>query len=126
MKTANLASELSHFTGTEKYHHHGIPGCGSIQLTDGCAYLREKANCYWLFDILVSILGEIKDEEFWSIKLKKNKLGGADFTVDDGNGKILYKQRIEYTDFPLESVAMFGSDQRFCGGPVVIMLTSEY
>jgi hypothetical protein len=50
----------------------------------------------------------------------------AIFTVDDGNGNILYTQNIEYTDFPLDEVHLFVSDLREYGNSPVVMLPSEY
>lgn len=117
--------DLSNFTGTESYHSHAILGTGLIYLTEGCHYLREKSSCYWLFDIISSILPEIKGEEFWSVRLKKTG-NEAIFTVDDGNGNILYTQNIEYTDFPLDEVHLFVSDLREYGNSPVVMLPSEY
>ena len=123
MKTLTQ-NDLDQFTGTEEYHVHSILGTGKIMLTDGCRYLAEKGT-FWLFDIISSILPEIKGEEFWSVRLKKTGTEAV-FTVDDGNGNILYTQNIEYTDFPLDEVHLFVSDLREYGNPVVVMLPSEY
>ena len=117
--------DLDQFTGTENYHTHSIAGFGKISLTDGANYLKSAGKCHWLFDIISSLLPEIKGEEFWSVRLKKTG-SAAVFTVDDGNGKILYTQNIEYTDFPLDAVHLFVSDLREYGNPVVVMLPSEY
>jgi hypothetical protein len=40
--------------------------------------------------------------------LIKNKTGnGAMLTCGDGNGHTVYTKRIEYTDFPLDTVKLF-------------------
>ncbi len=126
MKTqSEIQRALGNFYGTEQYYGHSLPGCKTIQLTDGCAYLREAAECFWLFDIIASILGEpkIKPEEFLSIKLKV-KDNEAVFTADDGNNNILYTQKIEYTSFPLDEINLFLV--KYTGTPAIIMLPSEY
>jgi len=48
----------------------------------------------------------------------------AEFTIDNGNGKILSSQQIPFTDFPLEKVKLYGQynhDEK-----LVIFLPSEY
>ena len=38
---------------------------------------------------------------------------------DDGNGRIVFSKDIEYTDFPLDEIVFYFTDN-------VLMLTSEY
>ena len=51
------------------------------------------------------------------------KDGKATAQIEDGNGKVLKKQKIEYTDFPLDAVVLYccPQDDQF-----VILLPSEY
>ena len=49
------ASQLSHFTGTERYYRISRRHL----LTDGTKYLAEEAECFWLIDAAISHLLEI-------------------------------------------------------------------
>lgn len=120
MKTASeLNQELPYFTGTMEYHRHG-----SLMLTDGVKYLADNAECYWLMDIINSILciPKVKKEAFISITLVK-KNNEAKFIATDGNKKLLYTQLIPFTDFPLSEIQLFFSNHP---SQRVVMLTSEY
>jgi hypothetical protein len=112
--------DLQYFTGTENYYVHGI-GAITILLTDGCKYVAEEAQAYWLFDIILSyqIHSRIKNEAFQHWELKKQMQGGCLITCDDGNGNTLAKQTISYSDFPLSSINFYVVEG-------VCMLKSEY
>ena len=43
--------------------------------------------------------------------------------LEDGNGKVLKKQKIEYTDFPLDQIVLYCCPQ---GDQFVLMLPGEY
>jgi hypothetical protein len=49
----------------------------------------------------------------------------AILTCTDGNETVLARQEIPYTDFPLQSITLYASQDEYLGGRV-IMLTSEY
>jgi len=115
-----IQATLSQFSGTENYYAHNLPGCPRLKLTDGAHYLREAAECYWLFDIIASVARKLREKDYFhSVKLVKDDKGGATFTADDGNGRIDYAQHIPFTDFPLQTIHLFFQDD-------VVMLTSEY
>lgn len=119
MKSGELMLHLQQFTGTNYYYPHSIVGSGKLLLTDGCQFLREKANCYWLFDILSSYQYKLSKEPFQSWKLKKEVSGGWEIIATDGNTKQLVTQKIPYSDFPMDEVKLFLSEG-------VVMLPSEY
>jgi hypothetical protein len=124
MKSANeLTENLLNFYSTESYHRHSILFPNLI-LTDGCLYLAKNAECFWLFDIIGSILRlpQIKKEGFFVAKIKKDEKG-ATFTADDGDGNILYSQKIEYTDFPLPEYSFY---VQYNGEKWAACLKSEY
>jgi len=123
MQTANdILNDLAHFSGTERYRRHSIL-FPNLLLTDGCLYLAKEAQCFWLFDIIGSILRlpEIKKEGFFVAKIKKEE-NRATFTADDGNGNILYTQFIGWTDFPLPEYSFYVH----LGDDWVACLKSEY
>lgn len=118
MDAQELQRNLKQFTGTDGYTRH----THKVVLTDGVVYLAENAACYWLLDLFASYLHYISNEEFTCLKLvRKNQ--SATVTIDDGNGNVLATQFVEYTDFVLENITLYGC---WSGEYWVVMLTSEY
>lgn len=117
--TTTLESNLAHFTGTENYYAFS-PVNRNLVMTDGVKYLAENAKCYWLLDIVASLDWEpsCKGKEHLTCKFTKKGEGGT-FVAENGNGKALYTQELEYTDFPLEKVTIWKIDN-------VVLLPSEY
>lgn len=122
MKTSNeILETLGGFSGTESYHRHG-----TINLTDGADYVRKSCDAFWLMDIVDSLrfCKKVKNQDFVVFglkvdKTKNNRKFDAVFTAEDGNGGKLYKQNIEYTDFPLNNIKFFFANN-------VLMLPGEY
>lgn len=114
-----LTKALKTFTGTENYYHHSL-GLASIKYTDGVKFLADTAGSYWLLDevLLGQIRPKIKFEPFqtWKLEVKKNS---GTIIVTDGNNKKLFQRKIKFTDFPLDSIELFYTDN-------VLMLTGEY
>ncbi|QHT65370.1 hypothetical protein GXP67_01100 [Rhodocytophaga rosea] len=102
---------LQYFTGTENYYTHGI-GALKILLTDGCKYVAEEAQAYWLFDIVLSyqMHTHIRNEAFQHWELKKQLQEGWMITCDVGDRKILAKQTISYSDFPFIIIGFYMVD----------------
>ncbi len=115
-----LVGNLKQFTGTSQYARLN----NKVVLTDGAVFLAEKAQCFWLFDVFASHLFSINsdEEEFACLKLTKDD-NTATVEIDDGNGHVLARQDIEYTDFPLFSMTLYGC---WSGEYWVLMLPSEY
>ena len=125
-KINNLEYELSCFCGTEEYHRwSGI--FRRHVLTDGVKYLADQAGAYWLMDLIASYQCESRMRrntfQCWTLKvdLKTQK---AVVACDNGNGKILAEQKIEYTDFPLEEITLYLIDD--AGQYAIILLPNEY
>ena len=106
----NLLHELSQFTGTEEYYEHSI-GRMRLLLTDGCHFVRERFQAYWLFDVVLShqTSKRVRDEVFQVWKLKRFRKRWI-INCTDGNGKLLAKQIIEYSDFPLDEITIWIED----------------
>ncbi|GAB1370201.1 hypothetical protein MASR1M45_02600 [Candidatus Kapaibacterium sp.] len=118
MKTKEeILDALSCFTGTEHYYLHPF----GIKFSDGCKYLAESAECYWLLDIVASYQFDIsvKNEEFQVFKLKVNDDHSAVVEITDGNHNVLATQELEFTDFPLDEIELWCIDK-------VCILPSEY
>ncbi len=120
IETADLLSQLSEFTGTEKYYHL-YP---KVVLTDGTKFLADAAGCYWLMDVYAWHLRGIDPDVESFTCLKLIKLGNsADVVIEDGNTQELAKQHILYTDFPLDTFMCYGI---WSGEFWVLMLITEY
>jgi len=75
-------------------------------------------------DVIGSVQGkgDIKKLSLQVIKMKVTDGNGV-ITVEDGNGKVLYTQKVS-TDFPLDEIMLYVAD--LDEQHKVIMLTSEY
>lgn len=111
-------ADLGQFTGTDHHYRHGL--CRSITYTDGVRYLAENAGAYWLVDKIATnqLRPRIKREEFQSWKLKVDGTQAV-LTCDDGNGNIVHREKIDFTDFPLDHIELWVEG-------TVILLPSEH
>jgi len=113
-----LEEELEQFTGAMEYYRHPL----GILFTDGVKYLADKAGAYWLIDAIASyqIRGDIRRIPFQLWELKVNKDGTAILTMKEDTDELeLVKQKIPFTDFPLNYQKLYLVDR-------VLMLPSEY
>lgn len=126
MKTKEeILSVLGGFCGTNDYHRLCALSRATL-FTDGAAFVAQSCEAFWLMDKIAYCEARIMCEPFqvWTLKVKDRE---AVLTCDDGNGNILHKEKIEYTDFPLESIKFYkelgsidGRTQCF-----IVMLPSE-
>ena len=113
------ASQLSHFTGTERYYRISRRHL----LTDGTKYLAEEAECFWMMDAVASHLSEIGTAD-WFVLVRVTVQGSqATMVYEDGNGHEHARQDIPFTDFPLPEQTLYAC---WDGEHWVIMLPSEY
>ena len=113
-----IKANLSQFTGSE--HYYKI--LGGIMYTDSLKYLAETCQCYWFLDVICSHAlsnPKVNKEPFQVYKLTVNANHSAIVEISDGNDNILDKQRIEFTDFPLDSITVWCIDG-------IILSPSEY
>lgn len=120
LNSDQLARNLKQFTGSARYTRL----TKSVVLTDGALYLAEQARCYWLFEWFASYLATINEdvEEFTCLSLSKID-ASAHIVIDDGNGRGLAAQHVEYTDFPLATITLYAC---WNGDYWVAMLPGEY
>ena len=120
-----LQANLNQFTGTQEYHRWSVL-FPKIVLTDGALYLAEQAGAYWLMDAIGShqINPKVRWEGFqvWILRVESDHQ--ARLTCEDGNGKVITSQEIEYTDFTLPEVKLYAIPQEGVG--LMILLPSEY
>jgi hypothetical protein len=112
-------TDLTHFTGTERYHRLNR----KCLITDGAKYLADAAEAFWLLDAAASYLLELGTDD-WFVLVRLNvKDYCAELTLEDGNGGIRARQQIPYTDFPADQQVLYAC---WDGEHWVIMLPSEY
>ena len=114
----HLLRDLGHFTGDlERYRH----WTGRTIYTPGVQYLAQKANAYWLIDLVVSwqLQRKIAATPFqvWKLTVRPDRTATASAT--DRGKRELATQAISITDFPLEEVSLWLVDG-------TLMLPSEY
>ena len=118
MKTLDQ-SVLAQFTGSEEWYRH--PVNRKVTFTKGAKYVADTAGAYWLLDEIAIVQPHKKAvaaEAFqvWKLAVKNS---AAVLTCDDGNGRVVYRKRIPFTDFPGEGITLWFTDN-------VILLPSEY
>ena len=120
MSETELLCELKQFTGSSQLARL----TRTVLLTEGVRYLAESAKCFWLFDLYASHLQTLDGEKDWFTCLKILRINRtATVTIEDGNEFALATQKIEDTDFPLQSYTFYGC---WAGEFWVLMLPSEY
>ena len=117
---SQLQNALAGFFGTFTYHPHRI-GNLNINLTDGCDFLRQEAEAFWLFDAILSHQASTKvcREPFQVWKLNKQPDDNWLLSCEDGNKNIITEQSIEFSDFPLDEIIIWLVEG-------VAMLPTEY
>jgi hypothetical protein len=109
---------LAMHTGSETWFRHWS---GRFVYTEGVQYLAEKANGYWLIDLIASWCGRdtIRHEPFvfWKLTVKADRSATA--VAENGNDRELARQDIAWTDFPLDEVSFYLTDS-------TLLLPREY
>jgi hypothetical protein len=117
-KTAGLKAGLAMHTGSETCYRHWT---GTMRFTDGVKFLCDEAGAYWLIDNIAwsSMKAEVRAEEFvlWKLQVQADK--SAILIADDGNSRELLRQTVPWTDFPLEEISLYLTDN-------TLLLPGEY
>jgi hypothetical protein len=111
---------LHQFTGTENWYRHALNR--KVLFTDGAKYMADRAGAYWLLDEIALIQPcntSVAAEGFQLWKLAVRPDNTATLACEDGNGKAVFTKEITFTDFPLDEITLYFTDN-------VILLPSEY
>lgn len=102
----SLPHELENFTGSEVFFSHTL--FTKFKYTEGIQYLAQRAGAYWLIDLICGTLSKdiFTDEGFIVANLKVID-SKAVLTFGDGDGRLLYVETIDCTDFPLSHVKIY-------------------
>lgn len=120
LSMAQLQSELRPFSGSEDHFRH----MSGLIYTDGINYLAERAEAFWLIDLIASYHRK-EPFQIWILKVDKSKAmtersPWAVITMqEDTNAPIIVKQNIPYTDFPNGTLKLYVSNG-------TLMLPNEY
>lgn len=121
-----LASKLAMCFCTENYTR-VYPG---LLITSGVRLLAEEAGAFWLLDVIESIRPRVSKEDGFAVaELSVSENDSAVFRLTDGNENELYKQEIQFTDFPFDNIKLFVAlDEIIEPGKSnwVVLLPSEY
>ena len=124
MKTqSELRSELDNFYGSEEFTRYSPLIFPKVILTEGTKYVADEWKAYWLMDAISSHLPKAGDG-FVVVKLTKDRDAATlSLADDDPPTKVYARQKIEYTDFPLDEITLFAIyDAKYW----TILLPSEY
>ncbi|WP_424001284.1 DUF6876 family protein [Maribacter sp. IgM3_T14_3] len=124
MNPQELKEQLAAFSGTESFYK--IPLLNTV-ITDGIQYLASKANCFWLVTDASVVAKSLMNRssfitvDFKKLSTEKQKVLGYAAVIEysDGNDTILETQKYHLTDFPLETIRLFFTNN-------TLMLPSEY
>lgn len=106
------------------------PLCRRLIFTSGIEMFAEAAKCYWLIDIVASVIGTPREcpqaqrESFQLWKLEKTAKGWEVTGRRDTGEKPFYRQFIEYSDFPRDSFEFYVCKNHLEG--FTMLLKSEY
>lgn len=119
LDTQQFSVELRQFTGTSQYYRISPKAL----LTDGAYYLAEHAGAFWLMFAFASHLDELNPDDWFAVLKLRVIESRSLLRIEDGNDNLLASQEIEYSDFPLPSITLYGCLE---SGQWVLMLPSEY
>lgn len=100
-----LHTELQRFTGSVEYFAYN-----GVYLTEGVRYLAERAQCFWLLDIIWSIHAMINTRERVICRLEMKEGNTAIFTATEYLGEAIYIQEVIAPDFPAKFVEIYVAD----------------
>lgn len=100
---------LRQFTGSMEKHAISFL-CKPLKVfcSDGVAYLAKEGNAYWLIDAILSHYPNARRQfgeemQVWKLDVKDDK---ALLYCVNSEGKKIITQKIEFTDFPLETITL--------------------
>ena len=115
-----IKADLDQFTGTEHWFRHALNR--AVLFTDGAKHVADAGGAYWLLDEIALIQPyekRVSAEGFQVRTLRVNPDRSATLTCEDGNGNAVFSKQIAFTDFPLETITLWFTNN-------TILLPSQY
>ena len=95
----DLKNALAQHYGSQTIFKHSINP--RFFYTEGVQCFAEEAGAYWFLDIVATDIWEFcLSLDFASVVLAVGESGGAAIGVEDGDGGVLWRKGIAYTDCP--------------------------
>ena len=105
-KVAEITSALGQFNGSMVFYRCGV--VPQMMFSEGAHFVAESCGAYWLIDgiAILQLTPKVRAEEFqiWKLAVTGHK---AVLTLDDGNGNIIVRKSVSFTDFPLPEVTLW-------------------
>jgi hypothetical protein len=120
MEAIELRAQLGQYVGTIEYHRHWSR---LLVLTDGAKFLADEAHAHWLMDLIASwqpvALRDpaLREFQLWEVFVRDDQ--SADVICSRDSEDEAFRQKVEWTDFPLEYVRLYVENR-------VILLPSEH
>jgi len=117
MKTQEeIIEALPYFHGSEEVYK--FSSISHLSLSEGAKFIAENCKAYWFMDIISSYQNKLINEKFqvWTLTVFNSK---CEVVCTNGNETTLVTQKIKFTDFPLDSIKLYCTNN-------VILLPSEY
>jgi hypothetical protein len=78
--------------------------------TEGAQHVAEAGGAYWLLDEIAIIQPyepRVAAEEFqiWKLVVRPDRT--ATLTCEDGNDNVVFTKELEFTDFPLDEITLW-------------------
>ncbi len=113
-------ADLRQFSGSETWYRHALNR--AVLFTDGAKHVADAGGAYWLLDEIAlaqRYKKKVAAEEFqlWKLTVKDDHT--ATLSCEDGNGQKVFSKKIEFTDFPLDEISFYFTNN-------TILLPSEY
>ena len=130
-RAARIQAGLGHFSGDLERYRSIIPG---VIYTPGVKFLADEGHAHWLIDAIASwypsprmrkaIASDHRLESlhFWRLDVHEDDSATLTMRADSGEQPAV-TQEIPYTDFPLESIAIWAGPDR---NGWVLYLPSEH
>ena len=103
-KVDRVREYMAQTTGSQDIHEHFFGVYPRLFYTDGLDFVAETCGARWLIDAVASHQPALKREEFQVWRLSKPAADGEPWLLtafDDVPGRLLIRQEIEYSDFPV-------------------------
>lgn len=119
MDAAEIRSALPAFVGTTRYYRHWT----GLRYTDGVKFLAEEAKAYWLLDTIASWQRKalrdpaLREFQLWELFVTPDH--AATFVCSRDSEDVAFRQKIAFTDFPLDYVRLYVENG-------VVLLPSEH
>jgi len=105
---SEIRNKLRKFRSSDEYFLHRLSDNWTLYLTEGCFFIREMANAYWLFDLILSYQGTklVSGMEHQEWKVRSLKSGMLQISCISQDNEEIIIQVIKKKKFPLDEISI--------------------